>query len=162
MVGISGETMTSWIHSEFNWPLAVVKKPFLKDILKKAEKIARSFGLNFNFFISWAKLWQKLSMKFYTWVYLTVSSIWRYRIFGYLFWFLPLCLPAIDELLRTLNVNLGKKCTPYFTFHIFRYTHVYNFIHNFCQSVAQAIKKDWYDIPYFLKYCPTTLLWYLY
>ena len=97
--------------------------------------------------------------------------------FEYLFWFLPLCLPAenyniysifkiqhvqIEELPRTFNINLGKKCTPYFTFHIFRYTHVYNFIHNFCQSVAQAIKKDWYDIPYFLKYCPTTLLWYLY
>ena len=127
MVGILGGTMTSWIHSEFNWPLAVMKKAFLKGIFKrhfkKGWENCSNFGLNFNFFISWAKLWQKLSMKFYTWVYLTVSSIWRCRIFGYLFWFLPLCLPAIDELLRTLNVNLGKKCTPYFTFHIFRYTH---------------------------------------
>ena len=156
-----------------------MKKPFLKAILKKAEKIARSFGLNFNFFIFWAKLSQKLSMKLCTWVYLTVSSIWRCRILDTCFDFYHFaCLQKtttyipyskfkirhfqIDELLRILNINLAKKCTPYFTFHIFRYTHVYNFIHNFCQSVAQAIKKDWYDIPYFLKYCPTTLLWYLY
>ena len=161
-----------------------MKKPFLKGIFKTHFKKGREncskfwIELNFNIFISWAKLWQKLSMKLYTWVYLTVSSIWRCRILNTCFDFYHFaCMQKttyniysifkiwhvqIEELPRTFNINLGKKCTPYFTFHIFRYTHVYNFIHNFCQSVAQAIKKDWYDIPYFLKYCPTTLLWYLY
>ena len=84
------------------------------------------------FFISWAKFWQKLIMKSYTWLYLTIwnvkqsvhffaelmfnvlgsSPIWTCRILNICFDFFPLCLPAekykIYSIFKIRNVQIDE------------------------------------------------------
>ena len=74
--------------------------------------------MNFNFFISWAKLWQKLSMKLYTWVYLTVSSIWRCRILDTCFDFYHFaCLEKTTTYIPYSKLDMSKltSCQGHYT-----------------------------------------------
>ena len=47
LVGILGETMTSWIHSEFNWPLSCPNQPLFPILFHKERPSKDFFAITF-------------------------------------------------------------------------------------------------------------------